>query len=190
MVTRGFGDEILCAEHGSASHVVIHEGAHAVYTVNHGIDIREVRIQALEAFLGLVDGKSALAGGVTVNGDPKVWIPALGESALVFLLIGSVAEQGFFQHSLLNSDTGDRALWTFATGSAPTQEQIASAREKAQLEVQASEKAILALAREFRRILSTNDQGEYTGFDEGLGISAAEVHRIVSETAIILPTES
>ena len=179
MTTPSFWDEIFCVVHGWASHVVIHEAAHAVFAVNHGIPIREVRIEPPAGFLGLVDGKRIVAGGVTIEGDPSVWIPARGETALDFLVIGRVAEIGFFQHALPNSDAGDLALWKSATGWEATTEQIDASRERMRLEVEASENAILALAHEFRRSLNVNEGGSYTGFDEALIIAGADVVRIV-----------
>lgn len=187
MTTHQFWDQIFCPKHGWVSHVVIHEAAHAVFALKNGFSIREVRIGPPASLMGLVDGRSAVAGGAVVEGDPNVWIPARGETALDLLLIGRVAENRFLEHSLRSSDEGDLRLWASATGSAPTTEQKNSSRTRMWRELGSVDQAILAVAREFRDRLGVDGEGRYFDFDEAVVLSGEDLVRIVSESTE-LPT--
>lgn len=102
-------DEV-CVEHGLLAHVFVHEAAHAVAAVRHGIRFTEVRVRPPGAWVAHSGGRRA--GGVVMGpDDPLGWVRTDPAGAFVFVMAGSAAEFVVLGHYMPRSWLGDLTLW-------------------------------------------------------------------------------
>ena len=113
-----YGD--ICNEHGGLSHQFIHEAAHAVAALDFEICFTEVKILPVDEWIRF-DDDSWVSGGVWPCDDATVWVPNDPVGALKFVLAGSIAEQGAFQHALDGGERGDMLQWVRGAGLARDQ---------------------------------------------------------------------
>lgn len=102
-------DEV-CVEHGLLAHIFVHEAAHAVAAVRHGIRFAEVRVRPPGTWVPHSGGRRA--GGVVMGGDdPLGWVRADPAGAFLFVMAGSAAEFVALGHYMPRSWLGDLTLW-------------------------------------------------------------------------------
>lgn len=100
----------VCDEHGLLAHIFVHEAAHAVAAVRHGIRFTEVRVRQPDAWVAHSGGRRA--GGVVMGTeDPLGWVRADPAGAFQFVMAGSTAEFVVLGHYMPRSWLGDLTLW-------------------------------------------------------------------------------
>jgi hypothetical protein len=105
----------LCPEHGGLSHLVLHEAAHAVAALEHGIRFTHVAVLSPEEWI--TTSRGIIGGGVwLVEQRPELVVGADPVAAMRFALAGALAEIGAFGHSLDGSHEGDIRYWRIGAG--------------------------------------------------------------------------
>lgn len=104
--------DLLCREHGGLSHICVHEAAHGLAAVDHGMRFTKIEVMSPQLWWDSHGGSAA--GGMSLPVPPAEWVRENPTAALPVLLAGAFAEQEFFRHHLDQSWHGDVVIWRSA----------------------------------------------------------------------------